>query len=144
MAALFQWSRPVFCAEARPEADRSCKAAFSADNRLKRPQPGQEGTTMDMTLLRCSISPGQFTGEFAVAGTLHDNSGFSLFAQDSDVETPNVPTSTAPVTGWLRVDVIQEQGDLALVRLPQDTLENGRTVTVRREQLRPAKPRQPA
>lgn len=99
---------------------------------------------METTLLRCSISPGQFTGEFAVQGTLHDGTGFSLFAQDSDVEIPTAVSSGAPVAGWLRVDVIQEQGDLALVRLPQYTLENGRTITVRRDHLRRAKSRQPA
>lgn len=99
---------------------------------------------METTLLRCSISPGQFTGEFAVQGTLHDRTGFSLFAQDSDVEIPTVSSSDAPVGGWIRVDVIQEQGDLALVRLPQRTLENGRTITVRRDQLRRTNARQPA
>lgn len=104
----------------------------------------RKATGVKTTLLRCSISPGQFTAEFAVGGTLHDGTGFSLFAEDADVEMPTAVSSGTPVSGWLRVDVLHEHGDLVLSRLPQLTLENGRVVTVRRDQLRSAKCRQPA
>jgi hypothetical protein len=39
------------------------------------------------------------------------------------------------VDGWIDVDVVENQGSLVLVRLPQSTLENGPFLTVNRGQL---------
>ena len=48
------------------------------------------------------------------------------------------------VDGWIEVQVIGEKDDLLLVRLPAETLGNGRTVTVRRSQGRSFKSQQEA
>ena len=36
--------------------------------------------------LECIISPGQFTGEFAVQGKMFDSTDFSLFAPKEDLQ----------------------------------------------------------
>lgn len=81
--------------------------------------------------LECSITPGQFTGEFAVQGKLFDNSGFSLFALKENLRFTGEPTSKKPIKGGLRVVPLEQKDDLMLVALPQPTLENGRTITVK-------------
>lgn len=40
---------------------------------------------MENGLFQCEISPGQFTGEYAVSGVMFDGEGFSLFATQSDL-----------------------------------------------------------
>jgi len=91
---------------------------------------------MSETWLRCSITPGQFTGEFAVEGELYNGEGFSLFARQDDIECAEFPMTGQSASAWIRADVLDEKADLRLVRLPQSTLENGDTVTVRSGQLR--------
>lgn len=86
--------------------------------------------------LDCSISPGQFTGEFAVQGKLFDNTGFSLFAQKDDLRFKEDPTSEKPVQGSLRVVPLDQKDNLILVALPRPTLENGQSVTVRAENVK--------
>ncbi|MBW8000757.1 MAG: hypothetical protein FVQ80_01880 [Planctomycetes bacterium] len=88
--------------------------------------------------LNCEISTGQFTGEFAVSGELFDNSGFSLFAQKEDLGFPKgkEPDENNSVHGTIRVTPLETKKDLVLVELPRPTLENGRSITVRTEQIK--------
>lgn len=86
------------------------------------------------TWLKCKILQGQFSEEFVVEGRDAKNVPFSLFSRDSDVDTD----------GWIKVEVIAKTGELCLVRLPQQTLENGSTVTVRCEDLQELPTRQEA
>lgn len=87
---------------------------------------------METKWLACSISPGQFPTEFAVAGTQYNGVPFSLFAPKDAVSAPDGATE-----GWgaVRVTVIDRRGGLALVRLPAQTFENGHHVTVSESEL---------
>ena len=79
----------------------------------------------------CIISPGQFTGEFAVRGELFDGSGFSLFAQSEDIRfKEEEPSEGKSVDGWIRVSLLDQKEDMFLVSLPQSTFENGQAITV--------------
>jgi len=86
--------------------------------------------------LDCTISPGQFTGEFAVQGKLFDNTTFFLFVEEGDVKFQEKPTPDKPVKGWVRVVPATQKGELLLVTLPQPTFENGQTITVKADQVR--------
>ncbi len=77
--------------------------------------------------LSCLVSPGQFPDEYAVAGTQHDGKIFSLFADQDTV----VPPPTKEGRGFIKVTVIDRKGELALIRLPAQTFENGQHVTVK-------------
>ena len=86
--------------------------------------------------LDCTISPGQFTGEYAVQGKLFDNTGFSLFAEENDLKFDKKPTEEKSVKGSIRIMVGPKKGDLVLVTLPKPSFENGQTITVKANQLR--------
>lgn len=86
------------------------------------------------TWLKCKIQQGQFSEEFVAEGTDAEGAPFSLFARESEVDAD----------GWIRVEVIAKKAELCLVRLPQQTLENGSTVTVRCEDLQEHPSRQEA
>ena len=90
--------------------------------------------------LRCRVSPGQFSSEFAVVVRSFAGREFSLFADRSDLEVPIAPTEDEDRDGWLTVTVVEQHAGkgLALVRLPQSTLENGPFLTVYTSQLRAA------
>jgi len=91
--------------------------------------------------LICTISLGQFSDELAVYGKAHDGTGFSLFVPQDDVECDTLSTEGDEVKGRLKVTVLKESGNLVLVKLPASTLENGTSITVSREQLRPGVPK---
>lgn len=95
------------------------------------------------TYLKCWVRPGQFTGEVAVHGRTFDGAEFSLFVSD-DVVDYSPPAGSGVVEGWLRVEVIGQNGNLRLVRLPGETFENGRTVTVQASEVTRRKRRQEA
>lgn len=86
--------------------------------------------------LECTISPGQFTGEYAVQGKLFDNTGFSLFAEKEDLKFKEEPTEDKPVVGWIRIVLGPPKDNLLLVRLPQPTFENSQTITVKTNQVK--------
>lgn len=88
--------------------------------------------------LECTITPGQFSGEYAIQGEMFDESDFSLFAPRNDLVFNEEPTRDKPVKGLIRVVQGATKGDLLLVSLPRPTFENGRTITVRKSQLRKA------
>ena len=87
---------------------------------------------MEKKWLACSVSQGQFPTEYAIAGTQHDGSPFSLFAPK---ETVSAPVGANEGPGAVRVVVIDRRDGLALVRLPAQTFENGHHVTVSEAEL---------
>ena len=86
--------------------------------------------------LSCSISPGQFPTEFAVAGRHYTDKGgvkgYSLFAPIDSVISLS---SAAEGPGLVQVDVIDSKDDLVLVKLPAQTFENGQHITVKQSEL---------
>ena len=80
---------------------------------------------MEQNWLRCSASPGQFPTELAISGVQFNGRGFSLFAPEESVIGPETDG-----TAYLKVDVVDRRGSLALVRLPAQTFESGQHVTV--------------
>jgi hypothetical protein len=91
---------------------------------------------MEMKQLPCSVSPGQFPSEYAVAGVQYNGKPFSLFAPRESV----FPPSSGEGEGLLQVEVIDRRGDLVLVRLPAQTFENGQFITVHAKDLREPAP----
>jgi hypothetical protein len=85
--------------------------------------------------MSCKALPGQFPGELAITGNTATDKLFSLFVQNKSVSTKNHPTEGQSVDVWLRVEVIKQEGNVCVVRLPRQTLENGQFVTVKAEQL---------
>jgi hypothetical protein len=80
--------------------------------------------------LKCSIVPGFWTNEYAVAGRTSDGTSFSLFV-------PGEFVTTTPSTheGLVRVQLLESKGDVSLVSLPGNPLESASTVNVNRNQL---------
>jgi hypothetical protein len=81
--------------------------------------------------LRCQVYPGQFSVEYAVVVRQSDGKEVSLFAPQEFVDCEQNPTFDRPVLGWIKVVLVKQQGDLALLQLPRSTLENGQYLTVR-------------
>ena len=86
------------------------------------------------TWLKCEVAPGQFTGEYAAIGHQFDGKQFSLFVPEEYVDFDELPAEGGRVPARLLVEVWQ-QGELIVIRLPRQTLENGQFVTVRADQL---------
>ena len=86
--------------------------------------------------LDCTISEGQFTGEFAVQGKMFDSTDFSLFAPKEVLRFDEEPTKNKYVQGLIQVTPLGEKDDLTLIALPRPTFENGRTITVKTSQIR--------
>jgi hypothetical protein len=86
--------------------------------------------------LKCLVGKGLFTGEYAVQGIAADGTGFSLFVADEYLDGELPTTDDCNVDGWIAIDIIERKGDLALVRLPGETFENGRFVTVNCQEIR--------
>ena len=86
--------------------------------------------------LDCTISQGQFTGEFAVQAKMFDSTVFSLFARREDLRLSEEPTGDKHIEGSIRVIPLDEKDELILVALPRPTFENGRTITVKKTQVK--------
>lgn len=94
-----------------------------------------------VTYLQCKISPGQFTGEFAVHGESYHKEAFSLFVSEENVDSDR--RSQQPEwDGWVRVEVLAKERPLVLVQLPGQTFENGTTITVHESELCERNPRE--
>ena len=87
------------------------------------------------TRLNCKISKGQFSGEVAVQGKLHNSEEFSLFAPIEFVQFSSELNEDSYIDGSISVDVLDGKDGLVLVSLPQPAFENGQTITVKKEQL---------
>ena len=91
---------------------------------------------MTQVWLRCTLTPGQFTSEYAISAQQADGTGFSLFAPANLVWLGQEPTHEQPVEGLLRVEKWDTKADLVLIRLPSETLEDAaQFVTVKSTQL---------
>jgi len=86
--------------------------------------------------LDCIISEGQFSGEFAVQGKMFDSTDFSLFAPREVLRFDKEPTKDNQVTGLIRVTPLDQKDDLTMIALPRPTFENGRTITVKTNQIK--------
>lgn len=88
--------------------------------------------------LECTVSPGQFTGEYAIQGKLFDGTEFSMFAEKEHLKfkKEREPTEDEPVVGWIRIVPGPQKDKLLLVRLPQPTFENGQTISVKASQIK--------
>lgn len=85
--------------------------------------------------LRCLVSVGQFSDEYAVGGETFDGEGFSLFAPIEFIVVNRHAGEQKRLPGWVRVAEIDREGELVLVRLPRQTLGNGATITVSASEL---------
>jgi hypothetical protein len=88
--------------------------------------------------LDCEISQGQFTGEYAVKARMFDNTEFSLFVPKECLEFSEEPPMNKSVSGKIAVSIAAQKNDLVMIDLPRPTFENGRSVTVKESQLKPA------
>lgn len=88
-----------------------------------------------MKWLNCTVTEGQFTGEYGVQGQLFNSEQFSMFVPESYVQVRETPSQGKRVDGLIKVNVLDEEGGLVLVSLPLPSFENGRTITVNKEQL---------
>ena len=99
---------------------------------------GTEATTpeereMDWWM-RCTVSPGQFSSEYAVSAKSSGGGEFSLFAPKEFVRLD----PHAEGAGWLQVDVWDRRGNDVLVKLPAPVLATGgQFVTVPSSEIRP-------
>lgn len=87
-------------------------------------------TGAEETQIRCKIFPGQFSAEYAVEGVQVNGEKFSLFAPTRVVEPLETPTREHAVDGWLTVVVWEQVGDRVIVKLPRESFESGRFVTM--------------
>lgn len=85
--------------------------------------------------LRCRVSPGQFSIEYAVEGEAFDGTGFSLFAPVETVELDREPLAGEVLDGNLLIQIIGSEGELRLVRLPRQAIGSNEFVTVKADQL---------
>ena len=97
---------------------------------MARRTPGGNDASLSQWL-GCAVSPGQFPSEYALSGTQYNGKSFSLFAPSDAVRV-----EPGRDRGLVRVDVVDARGDLALVRLPSETFENGQYVTVKSAELK--------
>src|SRR4051794_14471726 len=87
------------------------------------------------SLLRCKVYPGQFSDEYAVSGEQAGGERFSLFVPVPYVTPEKPPSRDAAVDGWLQVVLWEQSGNTAVVKLPRESFESGRFVTVRMDQF---------
>lgn len=80
--------------------------------------------------IRCKVFPGQFSSEYAVKAQQVDGEWFSLFAPVGAVEVEEPATRDRAVDGWLKVTVWEQKGDNFIIKLPRESFESGRFVTV--------------
>ena len=87
-----------------------------------------------MDWLRCEVSAGQFPAEAAIRGNDHNGEEFSLFVPLDRVR-PDKGLGDDWISGNVQVEVLDSRNDLYLVELPGETFNNGRTITVRKDQF---------
>ena len=85
--------------------------------------------------LKCIVSPGQFSVEYAIQADAADGSQFSLFAPKEVVEVEREPSDDDFVDGFLKVNVADRANDSTLVYLPREAFEIGYFVTVKSASL---------
>ena len=89
-------------------------------------------------LLKCNVSPGVWTNEFAVSCSTAGGQLLSFFVPQNMVQVKSTSSdSSKPVEGWIPVSILDTKGDVLLISLPSTPIESSssRTVTVRSNQL---------
>ena len=87
------------------------------------------------TWMRCSVGLGQFSAEYAVVVRSYNGQKFSLFVPKDLVRCEQSIAVNQSADGWISVTLMREENGLLLVRLPRQTLENGRFLTVSASEL---------
>ncbi len=77
-------------------------------------------------------------------GTTFNGTEYSLFAEKYDVEFDGPLQGFKSVDGLMRVQILQEERGLALVRLPAEAFENGYYLTVNGDQIQRRQAKQEA
>src|SRR5262249_593403 len=80
--------------------------------------------------IRCKVFPGQFSSEYAVKAQQTNGEWFSLFVPIVTVEVDEAVNRERAFDGWLKVEVWEVKDDKAIVKLPRESFESGRFVTV--------------
>jgi hypothetical protein len=86
-------------------------------------------------LLRCEVYPGQFSTEYTVLVRASTGKQYSLFAPQQVVECDAAVSEEGPVNGWIEVRIVDVKNGVALVQLPQSTLEDGQFLPVSLHQI---------
>jgi hypothetical protein len=94
----------------------------------------QEETEMK-NFIRCKVYPGQFSDEYAVSGQQADGERFSLFVPAKYVTPDETPTREVTVEGWLQISLWEQSGTNVIVKLPRESFESGKFVTIGVDQL---------
>lgn len=93
----------------------------------------------DTCLVKCWLEPGMFKGEWLVFLDATDPENqrdlkVQLFVDEREVaRIQGTPKRNQPVSGWLRVSLVEAKNGLAQVVLPQPATPVGETVFVKRE-----------
>lgn len=87
-----------------------------------------KGARMAQFRLRGNVSAGMFPQERILVLTDHQGRKYTLIVSDDQVHED----------GTITVHMLDEQGEAALVRLPGELIEAGRTLSVARGALLPA------
>ena len=81
--------------------------------------------------LKCSVVPGFWNNEYAVASSTANGSCFSLF-----VSSEFVTIQSQSKEGLVKVQVLESKGEMSLISLPVNPLErSSSTIKVRSHQL---------
>src|SRR4051812_34900906 len=88
-----------------------------------------------MAWLKCKVTAGQFSSEYVIQGKEADGAAYSAFVPSQFIRCTEEPTKGRLVDGCVSVKIVDESGELRLVRLPRQTLENGQSITVTEDQL---------
>lgn len=62
------------------------------------------------TWLRCTLSLGQFPGEYGVDGKQYDGTPFSLFLPREYTKSDQAPTGGYTAPGWVKATVVKHRG----------------------------------
>lgn len=90
--------------------------------------------------LKCKVSRGQFSDEFAIRGVSHDGVEFSLFAWGGDVIRST--TEEGEHTGWVLVEVMAREAHRTMIKLPGLRLDGDYIATVFETELEERGPQQ--
>lgn len=85
--------------------------------------------------LKVTLTAGMFPNERGIDGRQFNEKVFSCFVPEEYTKSDQTPTAGNPVQGWVKVSVVERQGNLVLVFLPRQTFQNGFYVTVKVDQL---------
>lgn len=80
--------------------------------------------------LPCEVANGMFSTEYAVSGVDFDGKAFSLFAEADEVSADPEKLCCGVVKGHLKVELVGVAENMAIIRLPRESLCSKKTLTV--------------